>query len=68
MAKTNKQRTRKAVVKRFKVTATGKVLHRGHGVRHLRTKKSNRRLRAQAIPREVVGLMKTKILKMLGLK
>lgn len=64
----NKQRTRKAVTKRFKVTATGKVLHRGHGVRHLRTKKSNRRLRAQAIPREVLGTMKAKVLKMLGLK
>jgi large subunit ribosomal protein L35 len=61
-----KQRTRKAAVKRFKVTATGKVMHRGHAVRHLRTKKSNRRLRAQAIPREVLGRMKAKVLKMLG--
>lgn len=64
----NKQRTRKAVTKRFKITATGKVMHRGHGVRHLRTKKANRRLRAQAIPREVLGTMKAKVLKMLGLK
>jgi large subunit ribosomal protein L35 len=62
----NKQKTRKAVSKRFKVTATGKVMHRGHGVRHLRTKKSNRRLRAQAIPREVLGRMKKKVLQMLG--
>lgn len=67
MAKTkNKIKTRKAVSKRFKVTATGKVLHRGHGVRHKRTNKSNKRLRAQAIPKEVIGTAKNKILKMLG--
>jgi len=61
-----KQKTRKAVAKRFKITATGKVLHRGHGVRHIRANKSNRRLRAQAIPKEVVGRMKKKIKQMLG--
>lgn len=61
-----KQKTRKAVAKRFKITGTGKVLHRGHGVRHVRANKSNRRLRAQAIPKEVVGTMKKKIKQMLG--
>lgn len=67
MAKTkNKLKTRKAVAKRFKVTAGGKVLHRGHGVRHKRTNKSNKRLRAQAVPKEVVGTAKKKVLKMLG--
>lgn len=62
----NKQKTRKSAVKRFKVTASGKVLHRGHGVRHIRTKKSNRRLREQAIPKEVTGTFKKKIKKMIG--
>ncbi len=62
-----KIRTRKSAVKRFKVTAGGKVLHRGHGVRHLKTSKSNRRLRAQAILKEVVGKQKVKIKKMLGI-
>ena len=62
----NKQKTKKAVAKRFKVTAGGKVMHRGHGVRHLRTRKSNKRLRAQAIPREVTNSQKKKVLKMLG--
>jgi large subunit ribosomal protein L35 len=66
MTQKSKQKTRKAVTKRFKLTAGGKVMHRGHGVRHLRTKKSNRRLRAQAIPREVVGRMKKKVLQMMG--
>ena len=65
--KKNKQKTRKAVVKRFKVTASGKVLHRGHGVRHLRRKKSKRRLREQAIPKEVKGTFKKKIKKMLAI-
>jgi len=62
-----KLKTRKAAVKRFKVTATGKILHRGHGVRHLKSKKSNRRLRAQAILKEVTGRHKLKIKKMLGI-
>ncbi len=62
----NKQKTRKAVAKRFKVTKNGKVLHRGHGVRHLRTRKSNKRLRAQAIPKKVEGKVKKKVLQMLG--
>jgi len=43
------------------VTGSGKILHRGHGVRHLRSKKSKRRLRAQAIPKEVKGTFKKKI-------
>jgi len=61
-----KQKTRKSAAKRFKITATGKVLHRGHGVRHIRSSKSNKRLRAQSIPREVIGRMKMKVKKMMG--
>lgn len=63
----NKLKTRKSAVKRFKVTATGKILHRGHGVRHLKSNKSNRRLRSQALMKEVKGRQKTKIKKMLGI-
>jgi len=37
-------KTRKAVAKRFKITATGKVLFRGAGRRHwMQTKNSKRR-------------------------
>lgn len=61
-----KLKTRNAASKRFKVTGTGKVLHRGHGVRHLKSNKSNRRLRAQKIMKEVKGVFKVKIKKMLG--
>lgn len=63
----NKIRTRKSAVKRFKVTGSGKILRRGHGVRHLRANKSNRRLRSQAIMQEVEGTAKSKIKKMLGI-
>ena len=36
----NKIKTRKAVAKRFKVTATGKIMHGGLGLNHLMRKKS----------------------------
>lgn len=42
-----KQKTRKVVKKRFKITKTGKVMHRRHGARHLRRKKSKSRQRRQ---------------------
>lgn len=63
-----KQRTNKSAAKRFKVTKTGKVLHRSHYLRHLRAKKSKRRVRALKQMKEVGGAYKKKILKMLGKK
>ena len=39
-------KTRKAVAKRFKITASGKVLFRGAGRRHLLQGKSPKRRRA----------------------
>jgi large subunit ribosomal protein L35 len=48
MATTVKKKTRKAVVKRFKKSATGKILHKKPGRRHLaasKTRKQKRRLR-----------------------
>ncbi len=38
-------KTRKAVAKRFKVTASGKVLRRHQGKRHILQKKSSKRKR-----------------------
>ena len=67
MAK-QKHKTRKSALKRFKVTARGKLLHRQKGLRHLRAKKSKRRIRRLKQMKEVFGKYKTKILKMLGLK
>jgi len=66
MAK-NKQKTRKSAVKRFKVTGSGKLLHRSKGFRHLRSKKSRRVLRRMKINKNVAGRSKMKIKKMLGI-
>ena len=48
MAAKLKRKTRKAVAKRFKKSATGKILHNKPGRRHLaasKTRKQKRRLR-----------------------
>ncbi|MBI3385491.1 50S ribosomal protein L35 [Candidatus Gottesmanbacteria bacterium] len=42
-----KVKTKKIVAKRFKMTATGKLLHRVQGRRHLRRKKNKSRQRRQ---------------------
>lgn len=63
-----KQKTRKSAVKRFKVTGTGKVLHRQQGFRHLRSKKNKKWLRRKKMEREVTGTFKMKIKKMLAIK
>jgi large subunit ribosomal protein L35 len=62
-----KQKTRKSVSKRFKVTATGKLLHRSSFSRHLRNRKSaaqKRRYRKYAI---ILGARAKKIKRMLAL-
>jgi len=66
MAKT-KQKSRKSAVKRFKVTGTGKILHRGQGFRHLRSKKGKRKLRRLKQMKSVQGTFKRKLRKMLGI-
>lgn len=42
-----KIKTRKVAAKRFKLTGTGKLVHRVQGARHLRRKKNKRRQRRQ---------------------
>ena len=44
MAK-SKMKTKKAAAKRFKITGSGKVMHRQSGMNHLLSKKSARRKR-----------------------
>ena len=63
-----KQKTRKSVAKRFKVTKSGKVLHRGSHNRHLKAKKSKRRIRRLKGLKEVKGKRAKKIKKILGFK
>lgn len=65
--KKNKQKTRSGVAKRFKVTATGKVLRRSQNMRHRRRTKSKKAIRAYRIPKEVTGKWARKIKRMLGL-
>lgn len=52
-----KKKTRKVAVKRFKVTATGKLMHRVKGARHLRRKKNKSRQRRQDRERQLAPAM-----------
>jgi large subunit ribosomal protein L35 len=63
-----KQKTKKTVAKRFKVTKTGKVLYRQQGIRHLLSKKNKRWLRRKKKLKQLLGEYKNKVLKMLGRK
>jgi large subunit ribosomal protein L35 len=40
-----RRKTKKSVAKRFKITATGKILRRKAGLRHLASSKSSKRKR-----------------------
>lgn len=42
-----KLKTRKVAAKRFKVTGTGKLVHRTQGMRHIRRRKDKRQQRRQ---------------------
>ncbi len=64
---TLKRKTRKGAAKRFKITATGKVLRRNQNMRHLRRRKSKKAIRAYRVPVEVKGRWAKKIKRMLGL-
>jgi large subunit ribosomal protein L35 len=63
-----KQRTHKSASKRFKVTASGKILHRSQKLRHLRSSKSKRQIRSLKTLKEVTGTFKPKIERLLGIR
>ncbi|MDD4624736.1 MAG: 50S ribosomal protein L35 [Candidatus Paceibacterota bacterium] len=42
----NKPKTRKAIIKRFKITKTGKILRRASGQNHLLSKRSSQKKRS----------------------
>ena len=65
--KKNKHRTHKGAKKRFKVTATGKVLHRNHTIRHLRKSKSKRQIGGLKQIKEVTNAQAKKVKQLLGL-
>ncbi len=61
-----KLKTKKAIKKRFRVTRTGKVLHRSNGMRHLRTKKNKARQRRLKSTKALFLTEATKVKKLLG--
>lgn len=61
-----KQKTRKSAAKRFRLTKKGKLLHRPHYSRHLRSKKSKKQIRRLKQMKKVTGKYRVKIKKMLG--
>ena len=62
-----KVKSRQIVRKRFKVTATGKVLRRKPEMRHLRRRKSAKQIRRYGHYVQVTGVWAKKIKAMLGL-
>lgn len=48
-----KIKTRKIAAKRFKVTKSGKILHRTQGIRHKRANKNKARQRTQDAMKEI---------------
>ena len=68
MTKVNKHRTHKGAAKRFKITATGKLLHRSHKLRHLRSNKSKKQVRSLKMMKEVEGTIKGRLERLLGVR
>ena len=65
--KKNKHRTHKGAAKRFKITPTGKVLHRSQTLRHLRKAKSKRQIRRLKQMQPVTNSQAKKVKQLLGL-
>ena len=62
-----KQKTRKIVMKRFKVTGTGKIMRRTQNMRHIRRRKSAKQIRRYRTYHEVIGKMAKQIKRMLAI-
>jgi len=58
-----KTKTKKIVRKRFKVTKTGKLIHRVQGGRHIRRRKSKSRQRRQDRPKTVQSRAYQRVIK-----
>ena len=66
--KKNKQKTKKSLVNRFKISKSGKILRRQAFRRHLKASKSKKRLRNLKKSKLVTGFYAKKIRKSLGVK
>ena len=67
MAKSYKRKTRKGAAKRFKVTATGKIMRRTQNMRHLRANKSKKARRNYRRLTQLTGGMAKKVKRMLNI-
>lgn len=63
----SKQRTRKSASKRFRITATGKVLHRASFGRHLKSAKSAAQKRRYAKYSQILGRRARRVKRMLAI-
>jgi large subunit ribosomal protein L35 len=61
-----KQKTRKTVAKRFKITGTGKLMRRSTGMNHLMRKKTNSQKRVLTKGTELFKGDKSRIVRMLA--
>lgn len=61
-----KNKTKKAMKLRFKLTSSGKLLRMKHGRRHILTKKSSKRKRSLSNPVLVAPTILNKYKKMMG--
>lgn len=61
-----KQKTRKSLAKRIKVTKTGKVIRRTQNMRHLRRRKSKAQIRRMKATKFLKGTIRKKVTRMLG--
>jgi len=64
----SKQKTHKGAAKRFKITKSGKLMHRSHYLRHLRSGKGRKRVRSLKQMKTVTGTIEKKIKKLLALR
>jgi len=63
-----KIKTKKSLVKRFKVTKTGKIMRRTGFSSHLNVKRSSKKRRRHARPVELTGFYARKVRKALGIR
>lgn len=61
-----KKKVKNSVARRFKITKTGKVLFAHQNAGHLKSAKSNRRIRRSKIAGSLTGMFAKKVKKMMG--
>lgn len=62
-----KKKSRRSLVRRIKVTKTGKLIRRTQNMRHLRYNKTKAQIRRMKSVKFIIGPARKKLLKMLGI-